>query len=227
MISLQNINKFYRTGEEQLHVLKQLNLEINAGEFTAIMGPSGSGKSTLINVIGFIDRQFDGSYLFEGKKLHDRSDDEISRLRNQSVGFVFQNFSLIENNTIYENVELPLLYSGFSFKETAKQVMSVLEKVGIADKATKYPQQLSGGQQQRVAIARAIVNQPKFIIADEPTGALDSVTSKEIIKLFHSLNQFDQTTIILVTHNIETTKHCHRLINLLDGKITSVKELVT
>jgi len=227
MISLKNINKFYHTGEEQLHVLKQINLDINVGEFTAIMGPSGSGKSTLINVIGFIDRKFDGTYLFEGKKLLDCPDDEISKIRNQSVGFVFQNFSLIENNTVYENVELPLLYSGLSFKETSKRVMSVLEKVGIPDKATKYPHQLSGGQQQRVAIARAIVNRPKFIIADEPTGALDSVTSKEIIQLFHSLNQLDKTTIILVTHNIETTEHCHRLINLLDGKITSIKELMT
>lgn len=167
----------------------------------AIMGPSGSGKSTLINLLGFIDRKFEGTYLFEGESLVASSDDRLSKVRNQTVGFVFQNFSLIENNTVYENVELPLLYGGYSFSQTKEKVMAALKIVGLEGKEDKYPKQLSGGQQQRVAIARSIINNPKFIIADEPTGALDTHTSEEIMKLFEELNQQDGATIILVTHD--------------------------
>ena len=201
MISLVNVNKYYKNDEESLHVLKNINLAIAPGEMIAIMGPSGSGKSTLINLLGFIDKQFEGQYLFEGKTLLTSSDEILSKIRNQSVGFVFQNFSLIENNTVFENVELPLLYNGYKFHQTEEKVMAVLKKVGLADKADKHLKQLSGGQQQRVAIARALINQPKFLIADEPTGALDSHTSEEIMKLFVDLNTQDQVTIILVTHN--------------------------
>lgn len=225
MIDLIEINKYYRTDEETLHVLKDINVHVSAGEMVAIMGPSGSGKSTLINLLGFIDTKFTGEYLFEGENLVTSSDDRLSKVRNEVVGFVFQNFSLIENNTVYENVELPLLYRGYGFHQTQEKVMAVLAKVGIADKAEKYPKQLSGGQQQRVAIARALVNQPKFIIADEPTGALDTHTSEEIMKLFHDLNQSDGTTILLVTHDPEVVPYCSRLISIRDGAIIEDKEL--
>jgi putative ABC transport system ATP-binding protein len=189
------------------------------------MGPSGSGKSTLINLLGFIDKSFEGEYLFEGESFITWSDDALSKIRNQTVGFVFQNFSLIENNTVYENVELPLLYNGYSFHQTKQKVLAALEMVGLTDKATKYPKQLSGGQQQRVAIARAVINEPKFIIADEPTGALDTHTSEEIMKLFVQLNQEKKATIILVTHDPEMIPYCTRLIQIRDGAIMEDKEL--
>lgn len=225
MISLVNVNKYYKNDEESLHVLKNINLAIAPGEMIAIMGPSGSGKSTLINLLGFIDKQFEGKYLFEGKALLTSSDEILSKIRNQSVGFVFQNFSLIENNTVFENVELPLLYNGYKFHQTEEKVMAVLKKVGLSDKADKHLKQLSGGQQQRVAIARALINQPKFLIADEPTGALDSHTSEEIMKLFVDLNTQDQVTIILVTHNPDMVPYCSRLISIRDGEIIEDKAL--
>jgi len=225
MISLVNVNKYYQNDEESLHVLKNINLAIAPGEMIAIMGPSGSGKSTLINLLGFIDKQFEGQYLFEGKTLLTSSDAFLSKIRNQSVGFVFQNFSLIENNTVFENVELPLLYNGYKFHQTEEKVMAVLKKVGLSDKADKHLKQLSGGQQQRVAIARALINQPKFLIADEPTGALDSHTSEEIMKLFVDLNTQDHVTIILVTHNPDMVPYCSRLISIRDGEIIEDKEL--
>ncbi|EOI00364.1 ABC transporter ATP-binding protein [Enterococcus moraviensis ATCC BAA-383] len=225
MIKLEQINKFYSLEEEKLHVLKDINFEIKEKEFVAVMGPSGSGKSTLINLIGFIDKKFDGQYLFEGKEITDFSDKELSAIRNKSVGFVFQNFSLIENNTVFENVELPLLYNGSAYTITKARVQEVLGKVGLADKGNKYPKQLSGGQQQRVAIARAIVNSPRFIIADEPTGALDSKTSEDIMQLFQDLNKDEGVTIILVTHNPEMVSYCDRLIRVKDGAIVE-EELI-
>ncbi|MGM0165854.1 hypothetical protein IGI39_000805 [Enterococcus sp. AZ135] len=220
MIELKNINKYYRNDEESLHVLKDINLKADAGEMIAVMGPSGSGKSTLINLLGFIDTKFDGEYLFEDENLVTTTDDRLSKTRNEMVGFVFQNFSLIENYTVYENVELPLLYNGYGFHQTKERVMSALEKVGIADKSEKHPRQLSGGQQQRVAIARALINQPKFIIADEPTGALDTHTSNEIMDLFKELNRRDHATIFLVTHDPEVVPYCTRLVKIRDGAIT-------
>ncbi|MBO0412691.1 ABC transporter ATP-binding protein [Enterococcus hulanensis] len=220
MIELKNINKYYRNDEEALHVLKDINLKADAGEMIAVMGPSGSGKSTLINLLGFIDTKFEGEYLFEDENLVATTDDRLSKTRNEMVGFVFQNFSLIENYTVYENVELPLLYNGYGFHQTKEKVMLALEKVGIADKAEKHPRQLSGGQQQRVAIARALINQPKFIIADEPTGALDTHTSNEIMELFKELNRRDHATIFLVTHDPEVVPYCTRLVKIRDGAIT-------
>ncbi|MGX7195280.1 ABC transporter ATP-binding protein [Enterococcus olivae] len=225
MIDLKKINKYYQNEEETLHVLQDVDLHIDEGEMVAIMGPSGSGKSTLINLLGFIDKSFEGEYLFEGHAFTDWSDDALSKVRNQTVGFVFQNFSLIENNTVFENVELPLLYSGYGFHQTKKKVMDMLELVGLIGKSDKYPKQLSGGQQQRVAIARAIINNPKFIIADEPTGALDTQTSEEIMKLFVELNRKSQATIILVTHDPENIPYCSRLIQIRDGKIIEDREL--
>ncbi|WP_265459176.1 ABC transporter ATP-binding protein [Enterococcus sp. HY326] len=226
MIDLINVNKYYKTDEETLHVLKDINLHVNAGEMMAIMGPSGSGKSTLINLLGFIDRKFEGEYLFEGQSLLSSSDDVLSKVRNQTVGFVFQNFSLIENNTVFENVELPLLYNGYGLHQTKEKVLAALDKVGLKNKADKHPKQLSGGQQQRVAIARALINQPKFIIADEPTGALDTHTSADIMNLFVDLNKQEQSTIILVTHDPELVPYCDRLISIRDGAIIEDKELI-
>ena len=226
MIELKNINKYYRNDEESLHVLKDINLKADAGEMIAVMGPSGSGKSTLINLLGFIDTKFEGEYLFEDENLVTTTDDRLSKTRNEMVGFVFQNFSLIENYTVYENVELPLLYNGYCFHQTKEKVMSALEKVGIADKAEKHPRQLSGGQQQRVAIARALINQPKFIIADEPTGALDTHTSNEIMELFKELNRRDHATIFLVTHDPEVVPYCTRLVKIRDGAITEDRAVI-
>lgn len=224
MIKLENINKYYHTGEEELHILKEVSLHIQKGEFVAIMGPSGSGKSTLINLIGFIDKKFSGDFYFDGQPITDFDDRQLSKIRNQAVGFVFQNFSLIENLTVAENVELPLLYGGADPKDTVEKVKAVLEKVGLADKYAQYPKQLSGGQQQRIAIARAIVTAPHFIIADEPTGALDTKTTDEIMTLFQQLNHDEGVTIILVTHDPETVSYCHRLIKVRDGKILEEEE---
>ncbi|MBO1305183.1 ABC transporter ATP-binding protein [Enterococcus sp. 669A] len=218
MIKLEHIYKSYETGGTKLNVLEDINFSIDAGEFVAIMGPSGSGKSTLINLLGFIDRSFDGQYYFKGREIADFKDEELSEIRNQSVGFVFQNFSLIENLTVAENVELPLLYNGAKHNETQKKVKAALARVGLADKLNQLPKQLSGGQQQRVAIARALINQPSFIIADEPTGALDTHTTDEIMQLFKQLNE-EGVTIILVTHDPETVIYCDRLLKIRDGKM--------
>lgn len=219
MIRMNNIKKYYEAGEEKLWVLKGINLSIDAGEFTAIMGPSGSGKSSLINTISFLDGNFQGDYTFNGEDVYQYSDDKLSKIRNKTVGFVFQSFNLIDNNTVFENVELPLLYAGYTHKQTKEKVHEALQMVGIADKANKLPKQLSGGQQQRVAIARAIVNEPCFIVADEPTGALDSVTSEEIMELFSSLNKETKTTILMVTHDIEAAEYCNRIIEVRDGEV--------
>ncbi|EKF52510.1 MULTISPECIES: ABC transporter ATP-binding protein [Lactococcus] len=227
MIELKEVNKYYTNEEENFHVLKNINLLVSEGEMIAVMGPSGSGKSTLINLLGFIDRKFNGEYLFEGESLENESDNKLSQIRNKTVGFIFQNFSLIENNTVYENVELPLLYSGIHPFQTKERVLSALERVGLKGKDQKYPKQLSGGQQQRVAIARALINNPRFIIADEPTGALDTHTSEEVMKLFTSLNQEDNVTLILVTHDPEVIPYCRRLIRIRDGAIIEDKELLS
>lgn len=219
MIKLENINKYYHSDDEELHVLKDVNLHIEKGEFLSIMGPSGSGKSTLIQVIGFLDSSYTGTYTFEGDVVDHKTDNELSKIRNEKVGFVFQNFQLISNSTIYENVELPLLYGGVSPKETKKRVMAAIERVGLKGKENKFPTQLSGGQQQRVSIARSLIQHPSFLIADEPTGALDSKTSQEIIDLFQKLNQEDGMTIVMVTHDINMTEHCSRIVRIVDGEL--------
>ncbi|MCJ1783882.1 ABC transporter ATP-binding protein [Mammaliicoccus sciuri] len=219
MINLVNVNRHFKNGEETNHILKDINISIDTGEFIAIMGPSGSGKSTLINILGFIDRGYTGKYLFDGENYQQVSDNKLAFIRNKTVGFVFQNFKLIQNNTIMENVSIPLLYSGMSSKERKQRVESVLKDVGIADKKHLVPNKLSGGQQQRVAIARSIVNKPKFIIADEPTGALDSQTSKDIMELFVRLNREQNTTMIIVTHDRKVAEQADRVIHILDGRV--------
>ncbi|MFZ2256890.1 MAG: ABC transporter ATP-binding protein [Clostridiaceae bacterium] len=224
MIKLRNINKYYTMGDETLHVLKDLSLDIDSGEFVAVMGPSGSGKSTLINLLGFIDSKYTGEYLYEGEALDIKNDNKLSVVRNEMVGFVFQNFSLIETDTVLENVELPLLYRGLTKRAARPIVMDYLEKMGIAEKWDKLPKQLSGGQQQRVAIARALINKPKFIIADEPTGALDFHTSTEIMKLFQEVNKEEKVTVILVTHDKKMAAYASRTIRIFDGRVISEEE---
>ena len=219
MIELINVNRSFKNGNETNHILKDIQLRIDAGEFVAIMGPSGSGKSTLINILGFIDRGYEGDYLFDGNNYKQRSDNELAAIRNRTVGFVFQNFKLIQNNTILENVSIPLLYAGLSAKKCKECVETMLHEVGLFDKEQLVPNKLSGGQQQRVAIARAIVNQPKFIIADEPTGALDSKTSQDIMTLFLKLNKEQGTTMIMVTHDPKVAAQADRVIHILDGRI--------
>lgn len=221
LIELKAINKYYQNGAQNFHVLQDINLAIDRGEFLSIMGPSGAGKTSLINLIGFIDRQYEGEYLFNGDSYQKASDNTLARIRNRSVGFVFQNFKLIGNNTILENVELPLLYGGMTKRAAKPVVEQALIRVGLPNSSQKIPSELSGGQQQRVAIARALVHQPKFIIADEPTGALDTKTSAEIMQIFRDLNQNEGTTIVLVTHDPQVSLYGDRLIKILDGAITA------
>ncbi len=219
MIELVDINRYFKNGDEENHILKDINININEGEFIAIMGPSGSGKSTLINILGFIDRGYEGDYLFNGENYKKTSDNQLSDIRNKTVGFVFQNFKLIQNNTILENVSIPLVYVGLGSQERKQRVVDTLHDVGLYDKENLVPNKLSGGQQQRVAIARAIINQPKFIIADEPTGALDSKTSKDIMELFMKLNKESNTTMIMVTHDRKVADKADRIIHILDGRV--------
>lgn len=225
MINLQSVSKKYRQGNDNYQVLFDVNLSIEAGEFVAIMGPSGSGKSTLINIIGFLDQHFDGRYLFNDLEVNQLDRKQHAKLRNQSVGFVFQNFKLITNQSVGENFGLPLLYTGMKRRDILNRVDEVLARVGLPDSANKLPKNLSGGQQQRVAIARAIIARPKFLVADEPTGALDSTTSAEIITLFKALNQ-EGTTVIMVTHDEQVAQEANRLITILDGRINSDQEVL-
>ncbi len=218
MIELKDLNKFYVTGDENLQALKDVNLTINKGEFLAIMGPSGSGKSTLMKILGMLDKKFDGSYTFFGKDISSFSDDDLCRFRNEKIGFVFQDFNLIKRLSIKENIEMPMLYRGSGIKETKKRVVELLEKVNLENKISKFPTQLSGGQQQRVSIARALVNNPDIIIADEPTGALDSHTSREIMDLFKELNK-EGITIILITHDINVARKANRIMSIFDGEL--------
>ena len=219
MIELKKINRHFKNGDETNHILKDIDIHIDEGEFIAIMGPSGSGKSTLINILGFIDRGYEGNYLFNGDNYKKASDNRLATIRNLTVGFVFQNFKLIQNNTILENVSIPLIYNGMSSKDRKAKVLKGLEDVGLHQKEDLLPNKLSGGQQQRVAIARAIINEPKFIIADEPTGALDSKTSKDIMDLFVSLNKEKGTTMIMVTQHREVANKADRIIHILDGRV--------
>ncbi|GAA0815054.1 ABC transporter ATP-binding protein [Clostridium tertium] len=221
MIKLKGINKYYSSGEEKLHALKDVDLDVAKGEFLAIMGPSGSGKSTMIKILGLLDKEFQGSYFLDEKEVKTLNDDLLSNLRNEKIGFVFQDFNLIDRLTIKENIELPMLYMGRGIKETKDKVKELLEKVKLLDKIDKYPKQLSGGQQQRISIVRSLVNNPDIIIADEPTGALDSKTSEEIIEIFNKLNK-EGITIILITHDINVAKKAKRIVKIFDGQLKEV-----
>lgn len=214
MLKVTDVGKTYG----KFTALENINLEVKDGEFLAVMGPSGSGKSTLINILGLLDQSYTGEYLLEGKSYKDVSDNELSKIRGDQLGFVFQNFKLLTTYNVYENIEVPLIYSKKSQNNKHELVADVIKKVGLTGKEKNRPSELSGGQQQRVAIARAIVNHPKLIIADEPTGALDSKTSKEIMNIFTKLNQ-DGTTIIMVTHDSEVAEYAMRTVYIRDGRL--------
>lgn len=218
MIQLEHIGKTYPMGEMSVPVLKDINLRINEGEYTAIMGPSGSGKSTLMNLIGCLDRPTIGQYYLDGQDISKADDMTLADLRNRRIGFVFQQFQLLPRMTAQKNVELPLIYAGVSQKERADRATEALEKVGLADRRNHRPTELSGGQQQRVAIARALVNNPVLILADEPTGALDTHSGKRVMSLFDKLHQ-EGRTVLLITHDPEVATHAQRQILIRDGKI--------
>lgn len=225
MIKITELEKRYRTEEVVTIALDKLSLEVNEGEFVSIMGPSGCGKSTLLNIIGLLDDPDGGSYMFNGQEVSNYNERKRSDLRKHNIGFVFQSFNLIDELTVYENVELPLIYTKVKPSERKARVEAVLEKMQIMHRRNHFPQQLSGGQQQRVAICRAVVNNPKLILADEPTGNLDSANGNEVMQLLTELN--DQgTTIVMVTHSEHDAKFSHRIIHLLDGK-TVTENLLT
>lgn len=218
MIKLNNINKYYVTGDEILHALKDINLYIGKGELISIMGPSGSGKSTLIKILGLLDNHYRGEYFLDDNNTRYLSDDKLSEIRSRRIGFVFQNFNLINKLSVKENIILPMSYQGISKKSALKRVDELLHSVGLSEKINKYPNELSGGQQQRVSIVRAMANSPDIIIADEPTGALDSATSKEIMGIFKKLND-EGVTVIIITHDINVAKETNRIVEILDGKL--------
>jgi putative ABC transport system ATP-binding protein len=220
LIQLRDIRKTYSLGEVEVNALSDVSLDIERGEYVALMGPSGSGKTTLMNTLGCLDHPTSGSYLLEGQEVVDMSSDDRARLRNQKIGFVFQSFNLLSRTSALENVELPLLYSTLiKGKERRERVRKLLIKVGLESRMDHHPSQLSGGQQQRVAIARALANQPSILLADEPTGNLDSRTSREVMDLFRQLNQDDGITIILVTHDQEVAKNARRAVVIHDGQV--------
>jgi putative ABC transport system ATP-binding protein len=222
LIQLSDVWKIYDLGEVQVEALRGATVNIDQGEYVALMGPSGSGKSTLMNMLGCLDRPTRGSYLLTGEEVATMSRDQRARIRNQRLGFVFQNFNLLARTSALENVELPLLYArGVSARERRRRATDKLNLVGLADRMHHHPSQLSGGQQQRVAIARALVNEPAILMGDEPTGNLDSRTSSEIIGLFRQLNEEQKITVILVTHDQDVARHARRTIVLRDGQIVA------
>ena len=218
MIKTEKLTKLFTTEEVQTKALNEVTLQVEQGEFVAIMGPSGCGKSTLLNILGTLDSPTSGSYSFEGKQVDKMNENQLTALRKGNLGFIFQSFNLIDELTVYENVELPLIYMGIKAGKRKVRVNKVLEKVNLLHRVNHYPQQLSGGQQQRVAIARAVVTNARLLLADEPTGNLDSTNGVEVIELLSTLNR-QGTTIIIVTHSQRDAAYAHRIIRLLDGKI--------
>jgi putative ABC transport system ATP-binding protein len=220
LIKITNIKRDFPLGNEIVYVLKGIDLEINKGEYVALMGPSGSGKSTLMNILGCLDTPTSGTYILNGKHVSEMQDDELAGIRNKEIGFVFQTFNLMPRTTALDNVALPMVYAGHSKSERVERATEVLTQVGLDDRMDHKPNQLSGGQRQRVAVARALVNKPSIILADEPTGNLDSKTSVEIMNLFDEIHA-NGNTVILVTHEEDIASHAHRIIRLRDGIIES------
>jgi len=220
LIEITDITKVYEMGNEKLYALDGVSLNIEKNDYVAIMGPSGSGKSTLMNIIGCLDTPTSGNYILNGKDVHEMDDNELASIRNREIGFVFQTFNLLPRSDALHNVELPLVYAGVSKAERDKRAEEALFSVGLADRMKHKPNELSGGQRQRVSVARALINNPSIILADEPTGNLDTKTGEEIMVLFEELNR-KGNTIIIVTHEEDIAKHAHRIIKIRDGKIES------
>ena len=225
MIKITDLEKIYRTEEVETIALNKLSIEVKEGEFVAVMGPSGCGKSTLLNILGLLDDPDSGSFIFNGVEVAHFNERKRADMRKHNIGFVFQSFNLIDELTVYENVELPLIYTGVKSAERKAMVEKVLDKMKIMHRRNHYPQQLSGGQQQRVAVARAVVNNPKLILADEPTGNLDSANGGEVMELLTDLNE-QGTTIVMVTHSEHDAKFSHRIIRMLDGQTVTENILV-
>ena len=224
LIQLKKICKTYYTGEIATPVLHDINLEIKKGEFVAIMGPSGAGKSTLLHILGFLDDQTDGAYIFDGKKMHTYSEEEKAQVRNEKLGFVFQSFNLLPRTSVLENVKLPLFYSKESPSLWDNIATEAVDSVGLGHRLHHYSSQLSGGERQRVAIARSLVNKPSVIFADEPTGNLDTKSSKDIMKIFQNLHKQGHT-IILITHEADIAKYAERMIHIVDGRVDSDQKM--
>jgi len=218
LIHMERLSKIYDLGEVHVHALRSINLEVNTGEMVAIRGPSGSGKSTLMNILGCLDRPTSGSYWLNGQDVSRMSPDQLAGIRNRTIGFVFQGYNLLPRTTALENVELPLLYSGHSSRHSRQLARETLESLGLGDRIYHLPHQLSGGQQQRVAISRALVTNPRMILADEPTGNLDTLTSLDVMSVFQQLNA-DGITIVLITHELDIASYAHRVVVLTDGRV--------
>ena len=225
MIKISELEKIYRTEEVETVALNKLSIEVRAGEFVAVMGPSGCGKSTLLNILGLLDDPDAGSFIFNGIEVAKFNERKRAELRKRNIGFVFQSFNLIDDLTVFDNVELPLIYLGMKSADRKKRVETILDKVQIMHRRNHYPQQLSGGQQQRVAVARAVVNNPKLILADEPTGNLDSINGNDVMQMLSDLNE-QGTTIIMVTHSEHDARYSHRIIRMLDGQTVTENILV-
>ena len=224
MITLNNIKKVFKTDEVETWALQNVSLQVNKGEFVAVMGPSGCGKSTLLNILGLLDTPTQGTYLLDGKDVSQMTEDQRTDLRKGRLGFVFQSFNLIDELSVEENVEMPLLYMGEAKKQRRKKVKEVIERVAMSHRTKHFPAQLSGGQQQRVAIARAVISRPEIILADEPTGNLDSKHGKEVMDLLKQLHE-EGTTIVMVTHSQHDANYADRIVNLFDGEIVSQVEM--
>ena len=222
LMVLKGITKSFKNGQESLQVLKGIDLSVEEGDFVAIMGPSGSGKSTLMNIIGLLDQPTTGSYQLEGENVAELSENRLAKVRNDQIGFIFQQFFLLPKLSAQKNVELPLIYAGVGKRERLKRAAAALDKVGLSDRINFVPNQLSGGQKQRVAIARAMVNQPKILLADEPTGALDSKSSAQVMDLFTTLNQ-EGVTVIMITHDSHVAGFAKRRVDIFDGEISEYK----
>ena len=219
ILRMEGITKEYVMGEEVSRVLKGIDLQVSQGEFLAVLGPSGSGKSTLMNIIGCLDVPTSGQYWLDGRLIAEESETSLARIRNREIGFIFQQFQLLQRQTAYENVELPLIYANMPEKKRRERVLELLDRVQLSDRVYHYPNQLSGGQQQRVAIARAIAVNPTILLADEPTGALDQKTGQQIMELFHELNE-EGRTIIMITHDSHIAAHARRIVRILDGNLS-------
>jgi putative ABC transport system ATP-binding protein len=224
MIEIEDITKVYRMGDEELRALDGVSLRVDPGDWVAIMGPSGSGKSTLMNVIGCLDQPTSGSYKLDDQEVGRMNDEQLAAVRNRKVGFVFQTFNLLSRTSALQNVELPLTYAGVGVRDRRARAVAALERVGLGDRLNHRPNELSGGQQQRVAIARALINEPAIILADEPTGNLDSHAGAEIMEIFHQLHA-QGMTIVMVTHDPNLGSQCERIVRILDGQITSDERL--